>query len=219
MPTATIGQPRPLTPAQIEQASTLGAVNYACGSKPMPGWFNVDLFDAAFMGSVGGVVPNELKDVANLDLLAPHPFPDACFDYAFCEDFVEHLDQREAILFMTEVSRCLKPGGVFRIATPGLPGVMKGYAGLKYAEAFHAANKDFSAWGHKHFFCMQSLDLIATPLGFVSCEEVGYGDFAHPRLRNLETRFDQIGTNLYAELLKGGLLGPDDGEQSATTEP
>ena len=46
------------------------------------------------------------------------PLPDNSVDAIFHEDFSEHLDQKEQILFLAEALRVLKHGLVHRINTP-----------------------------------------------------------------------------------------------------
>jgi SAM-dependent methyltransferase len=178
-----------------------GCINYACGAKPIDGWVNVDLFDASFKSGVSAEAQSKLSSVIQIDLLAPHPFADHAFQFAFCEDFVEHLDQREAILFLTEVRRTLKPGGVLRIATPGLEGVMRRHFNrVGRTEAYAEADGAFLAWGHKHFFCHKSLAIIGQFIGFGVYRGCAYGRSEHSALRDRETRSDQADLNIYAEL-------------------
>lgn len=197
-----VPQPRPWFP---EDGIGNGAINYACGSKPISGWVNVDIFDASFR-SYWANNPDrsvDLGSVFNFDLLAPHPFDDNTFSFAYAEDFVEHLDQRECILFLVEVLRTLKPRGILRIATPSLDGVMRQhFQRPDRNKAYLEAENAFTAWGHKHFFMHSTLKEMAYGLGFVGYREKKYGKSWHSRLKNLETRSAQIGLNLYAEMKK-----------------
>ncbi|AYG65781.1 methyltransferase domain-containing protein [Rhizobium sp. CCGE531] len=180
------------------------AVNYACGVKPINGWVNLDIFDASFTSSLEkGASLEHLDSVFNVDLLGQHPFSDNSFNLAYCEDFVEHLDQREAILFFTEVLRTLRPGGVFRLATPSLDGVMNQHFRYPTREiAYHQADNAFTRWGHKHFFTHESLKVMITSIGFTDYRECRFGVSDSVGLRGRETRHAQIGLNLYAEMRK-----------------
>lgn len=182
-----------------------GAINYACGSKPINDWVNVDIFDSSFRSYWAENPANgvDLSSIFNFDLLAPHPFEDNTFSHAYCEDFVEHLDQRECILFLTEVLRTLKPGGVLRIATPSLDGVMRQhFQKPDRNKAYLESEQAFTMWGHKHFFMHASLREMAYGLGFDRYRAKKYGKSWHSTLRKLETRYAQIGLNLYAEMRK-----------------
>ena len=201
IPKVNFSEPRLWTPTD---GIKNGAINYACGAKPITGWVNVDIFDASFRAfwaeSGDGT---DLSDVFNFDLLAPHPFANDTFSFAYTEDFVEHLDQRECILFLVEVLRTLKPGGVLRLATPSLDGVMRQhFRKPDRAKAYQEADEAFTMWGHKHFFMHSSLREMAYGLGFTGYKAKKYGKSWHAILRDRETRPAQIGLNLYAEMRK-----------------
>lgn len=179
-------------------------VHYACGLNVFRGWLNLDFFDDALIwnfGHLGGVPREVATGVYKVDLLSRHPFADNYFDHAFCEDFIEHLHQKDAILFLSEVLRTLKPGGVLRLSTPGLEGVMKAHFHRPGLDAV-VANQEaaYTRWGHVHFFTIESLSTIALNLGFRSCHARSFGESPYPVLAGLETRADQSGVNLYAEL-------------------
>jgi SAM-dependent methyltransferase len=182
-------------------------INYACGIKPISGWTNTDYFDGSVLWRFKDTgIPAELAlNVLHIDLIQPHPFPDGSFDGAFCEDFIEHIDQRSSLLFLTEVFRTLKPGGTFRISTPGLEGVLRRHFGS--AERSHVEkgiNDAFERWGHVHFYTHGTLEAVATSLGFVNYTRCDFGLSARPALCGLDTREDQRDLNLYAEMSKPG---------------
>lgn len=196
-------------PRQIVESSELPRrIQYACGLNVFDSWLNVDFFDDALIWNfqhIGGVPKSVAEGVFKLNLLERHPFPDNHFDYAYCEDFIEHVEQKDAILFLSEVLRTLKPGGVLRLATPGLQGVM----------SFHFNKPDFEGilenqesaytrWGHVHFFSHDSLKTVASYVGFRKYRRKAFGKSWHRELRNLETRFEQNNykINIYAELTK-----------------
>jgi 2-polyprenyl-3-methyl-5-hydroxy-6-metoxy-1,4-benzoquinol methylase len=56
-------------------------------------------------------------DVADLNR-DPLPYPDATFDAITCTEVIEHLEDFRAAL--REISRVLKPGGVFVVSTPNV---------------------------------------------------------------------------------------------------
>ncbi|RQQ06754.1 methyltransferase domain-containing protein [Burkholderia stagnalis] len=183
-------------------------IQYACGLNPINGWLNVDFFDDALIWNfnhIGGVPRKVAEGVYKINLLERHPFQDNSFEYAFCEDFIEHIDQKSAILFLSEVLRTLKPGGVLRLTSPGLLGVMDRH--------FYKANFDavienhrsaYTQWGHLHFFTHDSLKTVATGLGFRKYRARSFRKSWHRQLRGLETRAEQAENkiNIYAELTK-----------------
>jgi len=48
------------------------------------------------------------------------PLPDNTLDVIFTEQFIEHLSQQDALNFLREAWRVLKPGGIIRQSTPDL---------------------------------------------------------------------------------------------------
>jgi SAM-dependent methyltransferase len=183
-------------------------VHYACGLNLIDGWLNVDYFDDALIwnfGAMGGVPRKLAEEVYKLDLLQPHPFPDDWFAYGYCEDFIEHLSQKDAILFLSEALRTLRPGGVLRIATPGLPGVMNHhFRNARYDAVVANHDSAYTRWGHVHFFSHDSLRTVAFGLGFTGYTECRYAQSGHAELRDRETRAEQAACeiNIYAELVK-----------------
>ncbi|WP_157652784.1 class I SAM-dependent methyltransferase [Burkholderia ubonensis] len=183
-------------------------IQYACGLNPFDGWLNVDFFDDALIWNfkhIGGVPRKVAEGVYKMNLLERHPFPDNSFEYAFCEDFIEHIDQKNAILFLSEVLRTLKPGGVLRLTSPGLQGVMNFHFNKANFDAVvenhHSA---YTQWGHLHFFTHDSLKTTAMGLGFSKYRARSYHKSWHRQLKGLETRAEQdkYKINIYAELTK-----------------
>lgn len=183
----------------------LGRINYACGTNPLEGWLNTDLFDGSLLWHYRetGIPKSIVDNVFNIDLLDRHPFPDNSFRYAYCEDFIEHLSQKSAILFLSEAYRTLAPDGVFRIATPSLNGVLADhFANADFDRVNEQTPNAYDMWGHVHFFCHESLRLIASALGFVDYRQESFGQSEHDALRNRETRAEQAHLNMYAEVTK-----------------
>lgn len=180
-------------------------INYACGTNPLDGWLNTDFFDGSLLWHYRETgIPRAIVDnVYNIDLLDSHPFPDNSFQYAFCEDFVEHLPQQSALLFLSEVYRTLAPGGVVRIATPSLDGVLGDhFTNADFDRVKEQIPLAYDSWGHVHFFCHPSLHLVAKALGFVDYRQMSFGQSEHAVLQNLESRAEQAHLNLYAEFAK-----------------
>jgi predicted SAM-dependent methyltransferase len=61
------------------------------------------------------------------DLRKGIPFPDGSIDAVYHSHFLEHLDPPIVRLFLTEVKRVLKPGGIQRIAVPDLEKLAREY--------------------------------------------------------------------------------------------
>ena len=170
-------------------------IHYGCGSTLLGvGWINIDLplhcsEDTGFYLSA--------------NLVSRHPFPSDFFRYSFAEDFLEHLDQCQSLIFLSEAFRTLRQGGAFRLSFPGLRGVLRRhYRSSDYDGALVGKHEAYSMWGHNHFYCEESLTIVASHIGFSKIEFVDYGNSRHEDLRNLDSRPDQRDLNIYAELTK-----------------
>jgi predicted SAM-dependent methyltransferase len=104
-------------------------LNLGSGFQPKEGWINVDLSDQAAL---------------TLDLREPLPFPDASVEAIYTEHFLEHLDYgglddstawqletpgspSQALRFLRECRRVLKPGGTLDIVVPDAEGIVQEY--------------------------------------------------------------------------------------------
>ncbi len=157
-------------------------------------WVNIDLAPRPLDS-------NKVYVPANL--ASKQPFESNFFKFAFAEDFLEHLDQSESLIFLSEVFRCLQPGGVLRLSFPGLRGILRRhYLSSDYEGASVGQTQAYTIWGHKHYFSEESLETVATHIGFSKTDFVEYGKSAHEDLSNLDSRPDQRDLNIYAELTK-----------------
>lgn len=206
---ATAGVPlSEFRPRTLERVGKIpNKIQYACGLNVLDGWLNVDGFDHALLWhfSQSGVPARIVENVYKMDLIERHPFADESFDYAFCEDFIEHIDQKNAILFLSEVLRTLRPGGVVRLSSPSLEGVMNfHFRSARFDAVIENHESAYTRWGHLHFFSHASLETVALGLGFSEYRPCVFQESRHPALQGLETRAEQAEykINLYAELTK-----------------
>ena len=172
-------------------------INYACGGRYLENWLNVDFhYKDAF------IIPDKIIYYA-VDLTAKHPFPDNYFEFGFAEDFIEHLQQADSIVFLSECYRTFKTGGVLRLSFPGLEGVLqKHYKTMNYQTVIKAKEEAFTTWEHFHFYSQDELKTVAKHVGYREVNFVNYGLSNFPELKGLETRNKQIGLNTYVELVK-----------------
>ena len=61
------------------------------------------------------------------DICRPLPFPEDTFDAVYALHIIEHLTPEEGQEFVAEVFRVLRPGGIFRVSTPDLEGIVRAY--------------------------------------------------------------------------------------------
>ncbi len=178
----------------------LEKINYACGKKLLPDWLNVDFTIKQ------NIIPKEERSnytCYEINLMAKHPFPDNCFSFGFAEDFLEHLQHCDSIVFLSECFRTLKPSGVFRLSFPGLEGVLKKhYKTCAYRNTIQAKTEAYTMWEHFHFYSKEELRLVAEHIGYRTINFVDYSRSDYPELNGLETREEQIGLNTYVELVK-----------------
>ncbi len=185
--------------ARLEDVLT-DRVHYACGRNVLPGWLNVDGYDESFPY---GAIPEEMaKRIFRLDLTGAHPFPNDCFRLGYSEDFVEHIDQPQFVAFLCECFRTFRRGGILRISTPGLAGILRRHLrGADWSAAETLKAEAYTRWWHKHFLCFAEVDAIARHIGWREVRECAYGESACAELC-LENRPEQADLNLVVELVK-----------------
>ena len=175
-------------------------IHYACGQRVLDGWLNVDGFDESYPN--GCVDLDQSRRIHRADLTVPHPFPDASFAWGYSEDFLEHLTQAESIVFLCEAYRTFKDGGVLRLSFPGLAGILRRHLRSGgFAGATTCVEEAYTRWFHKHFYTFESIQLVASYVGFSDVRRCEYGHSRHPILKQ-DSRPDQADLNLIVELTK-----------------
>ena len=185
--------------AQLSNLMT-DRIHYACGKNVIEGWLNVDGFDESYpMGSIEAL---GAQKIFRMDLTRPHPFPDASFRFGYSEDFLEHLDQADAIIFLSEAYRTLKREGVLRLSFPGIEGVLKRhYSGRGLDAGLRCREEAYDRWMHRHFFSYDEIQAVAAAVGFSAVRRCQYGEGSIPELIQ-ENRPDQADLNLVVELVR-----------------
>ncbi len=137
------------------------------------------------------------------------PFKNETIDFIFCEQFLEHLSLVEGKKLMAEIFRILKPGGVVRIATPSLNGLIDVYRNQNALvdqkeviarhrrnhnpdcqNACHLLNDFFHLWGHKFIYDETTLAEIMTSTGFKNLVWQEFGKSEHHILMDRERHAD-----------------------------
>ena len=89
-------------------------VNLGCGSRYHARWINIDIVPAG-------------PDVIAHDLRQGIPLPDNSCEAVYHSHVLEHLRRPEALQFLRDCYRVLKPGGILRVAIPDLERICSVY--------------------------------------------------------------------------------------------
>lgn len=149
-------------------------LHIGCGARVLKGWINIDLFythyknylqyfkDKHYPQSIRGTKHDFYAfDIANVSL----PFPDNSVEVVFHEDFIEHLNQKEQILFLSEMKRILRVNGVHRINTPNLHTSMMQYSDFKIGMA-GIYKPEWEKHIHKNVLTPKILEEMALLVGY-----------------------------------------------------
>lgn len=177
-------------------------IHYGCGNHVLKDWLNVDGFDGSY--AYENIESDKRAYIYPLNIADPHPFPSEQFQFGYSEHMLEHLSQADSIIFLSEAFRTLKPGGIMRLCFPGFRGVLfRHYRSSDFEGAIQGKEEAYTNWQHVHFYCFESLQLVAEHIGFSRVEEVEHGKSDHPELKNLESRpAKEDGFELLVELTK-----------------
>jgi SAM-dependent methyltransferase len=176
-------------------------LNFGTGPYPKAGWINTDISARADY---------------YLDASVPLPIPDNSIDAVFSEHLIEHLKFNDSMKWLSECFRCLRSGGTFRCATPGLKqlysfyegdmvgvsvnelldrhysrfsnDILKGYGIVPPKSLCVFLNDKLRLWGHHQFiYDEQLLSEILERLGFIDIKIQQYGKSLIPYLDGLES--------------------------------
>jgi hypothetical protein len=119
-------------------------VNLGCGARYHPDWINFD---------VAPCVPA----VIACDLSRGIPLPDAHCEVAYHSHVLEHLRREDALPFLRECHRVLKPGGILRVVVPDLEQVCLEY--LRQLQAIREGSA--AALADYEWITLELLDQLA----------------------------------------------------------
>jgi predicted SAM-dependent methyltransferase len=145
-------------------------LNIGCGELIHDGWVNID-----YQATVGRSF--------YFDALDPLPLSDGVVRHIHCEHFLEHLEHRDAIKFLTECHRVLDAKGTIRIIVPDAERYMRAYVAndVEFFDRLSnlgghqeplrpknlVCNQMFRMWGeHRFAWDFESLDAAARSVGF-----------------------------------------------------
>jgi hypothetical protein len=91
---------------------------------------------------------------------------------------------------------------VLRLSCPGLAGVLRRHLRSGgFGGASTCVEEAYRRWYHQHFYTFDSLQLVASHIGFSDVRRCEYGHSRYPVLKQ-DARPDQADLNLVVELTK-----------------
>lgn len=199
----TIGKlVRPFKVKAYLDRNEIRKLHIGCGDNYLDGWLNTDGFQRS-------------PKAVYMDATAAFPLQENAWDYVFSEHMIEHIHLIDAYTMLEEAFRCLKPGGIIRIATPDLDNLVKlldplnkDKVALEYIDHLGSSclptfdfnsrgiafNLTLREWGHLFIFDFDTMKGILEKAGFTNVvrREVFKSD--HDALSNLEKHGDAIGS-------------------------
>jgi predicted SAM-dependent methyltransferase len=180
------------------EVKSITKINIGCGGNVIdePSWINLD------------IIPS--RKVYYLDARHPLKFKDNTIEIIFTEHMLEHLYFDEALEFLKECYRVLKPSGVIRIAVPDLYVVHKilsGAAGsMQYVDyicdnfnccdEYDTVNLLFYGHGHKYIYSYDKLKTVLNAIGFIDIIRENVGKSKCNELKNREYHSNVVGQDI-----------------------
>lgn len=103
-----------ITQKTYNMVKIMKSLNLGCGNCYHSDWINIDL-------------QSNDPQVISHDLRKGIPFSEENFDVVYHSNIIEHFRRNDALAFMKECFRVLKPGGILRVATPDLEQICQIY--------------------------------------------------------------------------------------------
>lgn len=184
-------------------------IHFGCGPTILKGWINIDInyqpnWQKYFLNNYPDYLMGNKNDFFNINFIdAPLPISDNSVDVIFSEDFIEHLDQKETIIFLAETYRILKNGGIHRINTPDLKSSIKRHSDFNKGYAGVYTN-EWNKWGHKNVLTKKYLEELAKTIGYrevhFMTKNKSISNLIPPEIRPGNDR--EIHEQIYCDLIK-----------------
>ena len=149
-------------------------LHIGCGPRVLKGWINIDVsyehFGNYMQYYTEKFYPESIRgdrsDFLAIDVTRQAlPLPDDSVDVIFHEDFLEHLCQRDQMLFLAETCRVLKPGCVHRVNTPNLLNSMRHHS--EFSKGYNGVyTEEWNRHGHLSVLTPKMLEEMALMCGY-----------------------------------------------------
>lgn len=169
-------------------------------------WLNIDKIDLSPM-------MQRRCNFLHHDVTTGIPYPDGSVSLIYHSDFLEHLSYHEAISFLKECHRVMKPGGLMRVCVPDFYQIIKAYwfddmdrfndvQPKEYAEVdsmamkasmllFGSIGSTQSAYqGHQMMYDSAGLRELIESVGFVDVQEMSVDISQSPFMCNKDVHRD-----------------------------
>ncbi|MGN6721732.1 MAG: class I SAM-dependent methyltransferase [Marmoricola sp.] len=153
-----------------------------------------------------------------LDATVTWPFEDGAIEYLYADNMIEHVSLEAARAMLAEAYRCMKPGGVIRLATPDIRKhvdlYLTGDAAVKsdLADIYRSIGFPveypsdllritIGQFGHNegYIYDFESLRAELERAGFTNVVECPVGSSEHPVLDGLDSRVEEASGQMTVE--------------------
>jgi predicted SAM-dependent methyltransferase len=179
-------------------------LHVGCGGIWVPGWLNMDRFPVGLQ-PYGALRRREGALVLSFDASGELPLHEGRLWHVYGSHFIEHLSFAEALAFLAECHRALRPGGLIRLTCPDLELWARRYLErdevfLRSYEQATARTRDLPelrtgaqvlmsqlhGWGHRWAYDEESLCEALERSGFDEARRRGHRESRLPDIDLLE---------------------------------
>ena len=187
-------------------------LHFGSGPRILKNWINIDLtfepYEKYLKYYTDKFYPENIrgdrKDFYAIDILKTGlPFPDNSIEVIFHEDFIEHLDQKEQIIFLAETFRVLKKNSIHRINTPNLLASMLKHSDFNKGK-IGVYTDEWDKHVHKNLLTPNYLTEISKIIGYkeiiFNSRDKSLSEEIPPEYRPSNDRSEK--ENIFADLIK-----------------